>query len=95
MPVHSGDGGWRPPAAALSASRSARGQYTSLASLSGAGLERLSARAAATLLAALLTNPRPARRQGMTDLGSKRPPPSLLYVLLSDTPGQPARVAQQ
>lgn len=83
MPLHSGDGGRRPPPTALSASHMVQGRHTSLAALSGPGIERLSARAARALLAALLANSQPARQQGMTELGGTRPPLLLLYLLLS------------
>jgi hypothetical protein len=83
MPLHSGGGGLRPPPTALSASHMAKGRHTPLAALSGAGIDRLSTRAARALLAAVLAGSRPARRQGMTELGGTRPPLLLLYLLLS------------
>jgi len=83
MPLHGGDGGWRPPPATLSAIRLAKGRHTSLVSISGAGLKRLSARAARELLASLLADSIPPRRQGMTGLGGPRPPLLLLYLLLN------------
>lgn len=83
MSLHSGDGGWRPPAFALTASQSNNGQHTSLASLTGAGIEHLSASAARELLTALLRPTERPRRQGLTDLSSGRPPLLLLYLLLA------------
>jgi hypothetical protein len=83
MPLHAGDGGWRPPPAALTAGRSARGRHSSLVSISGAGLEQLSSAAARSLPAAVLTQSHSSVRQGITDLGSNRPPLLLLYLLLA------------
>jgi methyltransferase of FxLD system len=83
MPLHSGDGGWRPPPAALSATRTVKGKPTSLISMSGAGLEQLSARAARELLGAVLTKPGRARRHGVTDMSSTKPPLFLIYLLLT------------
>ena len=74
IPLHAGDGGWRPPPAALNAGRSAEGRQSSLVAISGAGLEQLSSGAARRLLAAVLTQSHSPVRQGMTDLGSNRPP---------------------
>jgi methyltransferase of FxLD system len=81
MPLHSGDGGWRPPPATLSAARSSRASASSLMSISGAGLERLSRDAARTLLASALANRTRPRRQGVTDMSSTRPPLLLIYLL--------------
>jgi protein-L-isoaspartate(D-aspartate) O-methyltransferase len=83
MPLHDGDGGWRPPPAALSASRTAKGRHTALAAISGAGLQRLSAAAARGLLASVLTASHPPLRQGMTGLTGSQPPMLLLYLLLN------------
>jgi protein-L-isoaspartate(D-aspartate) O-methyltransferase len=94
MPLHSGDGGLRPPPAALSASRSAKGQHTSLASVSGAGLEQLSGIAARELLASILTQTMPPLKQGMIDPGSTRPPLLLLYLLLNIPAAQRLSVIQ-
>ena len=82
MPLHGGDGGWRPPPAMLGASRSVKGKPSSLISISGAGLEQLSADAARELLASTLAKRNRPRRQGMTDLSSARPPLMLIYLLL-------------
>jgi protein-L-isoaspartate(D-aspartate) O-methyltransferase len=82
MPLHGGDGGWRTPPAALQAGRSDNGAHSSLMSLSGAGLESLSDKAARNLLAATLANRRPALREGLTDLSRGRPPLLLIYLLL-------------
>jgi protein-L-isoaspartate(D-aspartate) O-methyltransferase len=49
MPLHSGDGGWRPLPATLAANRSVKGRHTSLVSLSGAGLDQLPTHAAREL----------------------------------------------
>jgi methyltransferase of FxLD system len=83
MPLHGGDGGWRPPPATLSAFHSIRGQHTGLASINGEGLEHLSRSAARRLLASLLTESGPPRRHGMTGLDSNRAPMLLLYLLLN------------
>jgi protein-L-isoaspartate(D-aspartate) O-methyltransferase len=82
MPLHGGDGRWRPPPATLSAGRSAKGRHTSLISMTGAGLERLSAEAARDLLASALTKRGRPLRQGMTDMSGTRPPLFLIYLLL-------------
>jgi protein-L-isoaspartate(D-aspartate) O-methyltransferase len=82
MPLHAGDGGWRPPPATLGASRSVKGTHTSLISMSGAGLEQLPADAARDLLASMLTKQGPPVRQGLTDMSSTRPPLFLIYLLL-------------
>ncbi len=83
MPLHNGDGGWRPPPSALSASHRSNGKHTPLASLSGAGLRHLSASSARELLAAILSRTGPPRRRGLTDLSSRQPPMLLLYLLLT------------
>jgi len=83
MPLHRGDGGWRPPSAALGVSRQAKGQPTMLASVSGAGVEQLSGEGARRLLAAILTRAGTPRRSGMTDLSGSRPPLVLLYLMLN------------
>lgn len=83
MPLHSGDGGWRPPPATLGASRSVKGRHSLLVSLSGAGLDQLPARAARELLAAALSNQTPPRRQGLTEMSSASPPLLLIYLLLN------------
>jgi hypothetical protein len=87
MPLHSGDGGWRPPPATLGASRTGNGKHSSLFSLSGAGLAQLSDDAARKLLAATLAKPGPPRAHGLTDLDSARPPLLLIYLLLK-TPAE-------
>jgi methyltransferase of FxLD system len=83
MPLHSGDGGWRPLPVTLAANRSVRGRHTSLVSLSGAGLDQLPTHVARELLAATLTDQSSPRRQGLTDMSSARPPLLLIYLLLS------------
>jgi protein-L-isoaspartate(D-aspartate) O-methyltransferase len=83
MPLHDGDGGWRPPPSGLTASQSSNGRHTSLASLTGAGIGHLSASAARELLTALLSHTGRPRRRGLTDLTSRQPPMLLLYLLLA------------
>jgi protein-L-isoaspartate(D-aspartate) O-methyltransferase len=82
MPLHGGDGGWHPPPATLSAGRSRKGKHTSLVSISGSGLERLSADAARALLASALNERGRPRRQGLTEMTSTRPPLFVIYLLL-------------
>ncbi len=82
MPLHGGDGGWRPAPAALSASRSVNGKHHSLLSISGAGLEQLKADVARELLAAVLAKRSRARSQGVTEMSGARPPLLLIYLLL-------------
>jgi protein-L-isoaspartate(D-aspartate) O-methyltransferase len=86
MPLHGGDGGWRPQPGSLSATHSAKGKHTSLVSISGPGLAQLSPGAARTLLASALADPGPPLARGMTDLDSTQPPPLLIYLLL-EIPG--------
>lgn len=82
MPLHSGDGGWHPPSATLSASRSGSGKHSSLVSITGEAVARLSDSTANTLLASALTDrPRP-RAQGLIEMNSTHPPLLLVYLLL-------------
>ncbi len=83
MPLHGGEGGWRPPPAALSASRSVNGKHFSLISITGAGLEQLPADVARELLASVLVTRGRARSQGVTDMSSGRPPLLMIYLLLT------------
>ncbi len=82
MPLHGGDGGWRPPRATLTAHRSGRDQHSPLASISGGALARLSDGAARALLASMLTTPADPRARGMTRIGPSHPPLLLIYLLL-------------
>jgi protein-L-isoaspartate(D-aspartate) O-methyltransferase len=82
MPLHGGDGGWRPPPATLTAQRSRRDQQSALASISGTGLARLSDRAARALLAAMLTSDADPRARGTMQMGNSHPPVMLIYLLL-------------
>ncbi len=82
MPLHGGDGGWQAPPSTLSAFQSANGHHTGLASLNGQGIGQLSRPAARSLLVSLLSGAGEARRRGLTDLASNRPPLLLLYLLL-------------
>jgi protein-L-isoaspartate(D-aspartate) O-methyltransferase len=82
MPLHGGDGGWRPPGETLTASRSHRERHSALTSISGGGLARLSDGAARTVLASMLTTAAKPRAQGMTPIGSSHPPLLLIYLLL-------------
>ena len=83
MPLHGGDGGWRPPPCTLTASQSSNGHHTMLASLSGAGIGRLSAARGRALLTSVLKPSEQPHRQGLTDLTSRQPPMLLLYLLLT------------
>jgi protein-L-isoaspartate(D-aspartate) O-methyltransferase len=82
MPIHGGDGGWRPLPASLGATHSAKGKHTSLMSISGAGLAHLSDSAARALLAATLASPGPPLAQGTIDMDSAQPPLLLIFLLL-------------
>jgi hypothetical protein len=82
MPLHSGDGGWRPPPSTLSAHRSIAGNHEALISMSDAGLEQLASRAAREILAAALTDHTPPRRRGFTGMSSANPPFFLIYLML-------------
>jgi protein-L-isoaspartate(D-aspartate) O-methyltransferase len=82
MPLHGGDGGWRPPRETLTASRSHRERHSALASISGGGLARLSGSAARTVLASMLTTAAEPRAQGTTPIGDSHPPLLLIYLLL-------------
>jgi protein-L-isoaspartate(D-aspartate) O-methyltransferase len=94
MPLHGGDGGWRPPPATLGASHSVRGKHSSLISISGAGLEQLSADAARGLLASALAQRSRPRRRGVTDMSSTRPPLFLIYLLLRIPAAQRVSLSQ-
>jgi protein-L-isoaspartate(D-aspartate) O-methyltransferase len=82
MPLHGGDGGWRPPRATLTAHRSNRDRHSPLASVSGVGVARLSDSAARALLASMLTATAEPRSQGTTGIGNSDPPLLLIYLLL-------------
>lgn len=82
MPLHGGDGGWNQPLPGLSANRSTSKGRSSLASISGAGLERLSDSAARAILAAALSGSQSPRRQGWTERRAGRPLPLIVYLLL-------------
>ncbi len=86
MPLHGGDGGWRGSPARLGASRLASGEHSSLASISGAGLERLSDHAARAVLADVLREPNPPRGRGSTALDGHTP--LILIFLLSAIPAR-------
>jgi protein-L-isoaspartate(D-aspartate) O-methyltransferase len=94
MPLHGGDGGWRPLPATLGASRSVKGKHSSLISISGAGLDQLPADAARGLLASALANRSELRRQGLTDMSSTRPPLFLIYLLLRIPAAQRVSISQ-
>ena len=83
MPLHGGDGGWRTPPSTLGAFHSIDDRHTSLASLSGPGIGRLSRPAARRLLVSLLSESGTPRRRGLTDLAGNQPPLVLLYLLLT------------
>ena len=83
MPLHSGDGGWRPPPATLSAVHSIDDRHTGLVSLTGHGIGQLSAASARRLLISILSESGKPRRRGLTDLGWHRPPLLLLYLQLN------------
>ena len=82
MPLHGGDGGWRPPPPTLTASRTDGGKHASLVSITGPGLSSLSAAAARELLAAVLTDGRRPRSSGIIEMSSAHPPLLLIYLLL-------------
>ncbi len=82
MPLHGGDGGWRPPPDTLSAARASAGQPAVLASLSGAGLRGIAQGRARHVLAAVLADPPAPVRQGVTDFAGGHPPLLLLFLLL-------------
>jgi methyltransferase of FxLD system len=81
MPLHAGDGGWRPPPSTLTASRSGGGKHASLVSITGPGLSALPESAARELLAAALTSRRRPRSRGVIGISSAEPPLLLLYLL--------------
>ena len=83
MPLHGGDGGWRPPRATLAAQRSGQDTQSSLASISGAGVAGLSDRSARRLLAAVLAADGEPLAHGITRIGSSQPPMLLIYLLLT------------
>lgn len=81
MALHGGDGGWRPPLAQASATRSTAGKPRSLGSISGGGLVGVSQRVAASLLADLVAGRGIRRAQGRTPMGSRQLPLMLVYLL--------------
>jgi methyltransferase of FxLD system len=81
MPLHGGDGGWRPPAVTLGASRSGGDRHESLGSLAGEALARLPDATARAILASVLTATRGPVAGGLTELSSARPPLMLIYLL--------------
>jgi protein-L-isoaspartate(D-aspartate) O-methyltransferase len=83
MPLHGGDGGWRPPRAALGAQRSDQDTHSSLVSITGGGVAGLSEGTARRLLAAALTGDAEPVAHGMTRIGSSHPPMLLIYLLLT------------
>lgn len=95
MPLHGGDGGWLPPPATLTATRSGEGGHSALMSISGAGLRRFSDEASRLLLAASLIRPGAPLMQGLTDLDSARPPLLLIYLLLSIPAARRVTVRQE
>jgi protein-L-isoaspartate(D-aspartate) O-methyltransferase len=86
MPLHGGDGGWRPPSSTLSAVHSTHDDHLSLASLSGGGVGQLSRSSARRLLVSILNRSGETRRRGLTDLAGSRPPLLLLHLLLNIAP---------
>jgi protein-L-isoaspartate(D-aspartate) O-methyltransferase len=80
MPLHSGDGGWRPPPATLAASRSRKGKHSALMSIAGAGLEQLPDDAArcrdryavirTRVMMAVMTTPKPAHQSSRANVAS-------------------------
>jgi len=93
MPLHGGDGGWRPPRATLEANRSGQAAQSSLVSISGGGVAGLSDVTARRLLAAVLTGEAEPVAHGMTRIGSSHAPMLLIYLLLTIPAGR--RVAVQ
>lgn len=82
MPLHGGDGGWRPPPAALNASRSGPDKHSPFVAITGPGLSTLSDSAATDLLAAVLADRRPPRATGVIAMNSAQPPLLLIYLLM-------------
>jgi methyltransferase of FxLD system len=82
MPLHGGDGGWRPPPTTLTASRTDGGKHTALVSITGPGLSALSAATTRELLAAVLAHGRRPPSSGMIEMSSAQPPLLLIYLLL-------------
>ncbi len=82
MPLHGGDGGWQAPRAALTANRTQGGSHSSLISITGTPVGRLSAGAAQRLLAATLSTA-DTRRQGWSPLVRGHTPEVLIYLLVA------------
>ncbi len=82
MPLHDGQGVSQAPKASLGATLWVRGRYTSLVSLSGSGLERLSEVAASSVLAALMGRARQPRVRGSTSLIGGHTPALLIYLMV-------------
>jgi protein-L-isoaspartate(D-aspartate) O-methyltransferase len=92
MPLHGGDGGWRPPPSGLTAQRSRRGEHVSLVSLTGTSLDRLSRRAARSLLAAIVDDDSSPVAQGM--LGRERLGLFQVHLLLNIPPARRVSVRE-
>jgi protein-L-isoaspartate(D-aspartate) O-methyltransferase len=83
MPLHGGDGGWRPPPATMTVTRSGRGRHTSLVSIAGGAVSHLSESAARRLLALALTDAQASRARGTIAMSGAHPPLLLIYLLLN------------
>lgn len=81
MSLHDGNGGWHGPPDALGAHRSVAGKHTSFASLHGAGIARLSDRAAREVLAAVIAGTGKQRAEGSVRIGGGATPLLLIYLL--------------
>jgi hypothetical protein len=81
MPLHGGDGGWGAPPGSLTASLSAGGKRSSLASITGAVVSSLSGVAARKVLASILEERRKPIALGRLEMSSTQPPLLLIYLL--------------
>jgi protein-L-isoaspartate(D-aspartate) O-methyltransferase len=88
MPLHDGEGASQEPQASLGAALWARGRHTSLVSLSGSGLERLSEAAARGLLAALMGRAGHSRVRGSTSLIGGHTPAVLIFLMVEIPAGR-------
>ena len=82
MALHGGDGGWRPPRAQVSATRSTGGDPVSLGHVAGAGLSGVSEQVARSLLARVISSTGELRARGVTPMGPGRTPLLLVHLLL-------------
>jgi hypothetical protein len=83
MPLHAGDGGWRPLPATLAANRSVKGRHTSLISPQRRRTRAAARRCGPRTPGRSANEPKPVPGQGLTDMSSARPPLLLIYLLLN------------